>query len=184
MTISVEQCVEDSCGMGHGIPLLLPPVAKDNPAHMYIEFARLQSIFLLHQNLLRFWLCFSSHLSSKALFNLWLSSAHLSWPYSSQTSIGQGKGRLKGWSRHVVHFCSRVLPCCQAEHGQGASIGSLGAFREKEMVSGCPTLCPPRNCFFFFMLLTLWSSPLSFTAPQNYFVLLRFFSVAPFFWFC
>lgn len=144
----MEQCVGSACGMGHGIALLLSPVARNNPAHMCIESARLQSIFPLHQNILRFCLCFSSHLSSQALFNFWSSSVQPSWPYSGQTFIAPRKGRLRGWSRHAVHFCSCVLPCCQAERSQGDSTGSLDAFREKEMVSRWPTLCPPQLALF------------------------------------
>lgn len=100
--LSLRSVLErNACGMGHGIPLLLFPITRDSPAHRYIEFFRLQSIFLLHQNLLRFWLCFSSHVSSKALFNLCPSSALPSWPYSSQTSIAQARHLLlkekEGW---------------------------------------------------------------------------------------
>lgn len=178
----MERCVGSACGMGHGIALLLSPVARNNPAHMYIEFTRLQSVFPLHQNILRFWLCFSSHLSSQAPFNFWSSSVQPSWPYSGQNSLLQEK---EVWADDPgMRYISVPVSCHVARQNVAREI-LPGPWMPSERMRWCQDvpLFVPHN-WLFFALLTLWPSPPSFTAPQNYFVLLRFFYVDSFFRFC
>lgn len=159
----MEQCVGSACGMGHGIALLLSPVARNNPAHMCIESARLQSIFPLHQNILRFCLCFSSHLSSQALFNFWSSSVQPSWPYSGQTFIAPRKG---GWGDDPgMQYISVPVSCHVARQNVAREI-LLAPWMPSEKRRWCQDgpLFVPHN-WLSFALLTLSPSPPSFTAP-------------------
>lgn len=72
------------------------------------EFFRLQCILMLLQNIWMLSLYFTLHLSQKALFNIWHSSAHPSWPYSSHILIAPGKGRQACGTFHSL--CLDILP--------------------------------------------------------------------------